>query len=538
MPSATASPGTTTPPAPAPSTRTSSTAPWGTFRVAVSSGSGSSWGGGGITPDASPKKIQIHHRAGPSRYGGSSYIDSMLLREKDTRDSSDAIQPPYAAADSTRDQTLYYVQNWRADVVALLNTDGRAMEHVRYTPYGKPRRFLTSPIDIAYDNGDFLPPEGTPNVALPNAGVGEGDYNAFFRAYFPESGSPQLAADVANDDGTPLPPFGPLSANNGVSEGDYNLFFNLYFDGWDNGSENAVSTAAIGNTIGYAGYEHDPILLTPPALSATPGEGYAAYYHVRHRVYDANLGRWTRRDPLGYVDGMGLYEYVRSRPVVDNDPSGLAITIPASVFGCLVGAAIPAISAAVDYFFTGTTDFCGAACDTAIGCIEGAMFASGFSIPAGCAVGALAAIARCACREALHKNFPSRCPPINYACCVVQAVAGCFAGGLRGFQKRGEIEVEDIPWFVTLMATLKIVNWSGCRGANTFLPRSPTNTAPPVPGTPPPAPPAPGVVPGSRPATPVPYSPIGTRPGGFAPPSIEESIKSNNPRLCTGIRCS
>ena len=43
---------------------------------------------------ASSKKCQIHHRAGASGYGGSSYIDSMLLREKDTRDSSDAINPP------------------------------------------------------------------------------------------------------------------------------------------------------------------------------------------------------------------------------------------------------------------------------------------------------------------------------------------------------------------------------------------------------------------------------------------------------------
>jgi len=66
---------------------------WGTFRAAVSSGSGSSWGGSGSIFDASPKEIQLHHRAGASGYGSSSYIDSMLLREKDTRDSSNAIQP-------------------------------------------------------------------------------------------------------------------------------------------------------------------------------------------------------------------------------------------------------------------------------------------------------------------------------------------------------------------------------------------------------------------------------------------------------------
>jgi len=55
--------------------------------------------------------------------------------------------PWYAAADSTRDQTLYYVQNWRADVVALLNESGRAVEHVRYTAYGSPRRLNMNPVD-------------------------------------------------------------------------------------------------------------------------------------------------------------------------------------------------------------------------------------------------------------------------------------------------------------------------------------------------------------------------------------------------------
>jgi len=59
------------------------------------------WGGSLPAIDAYPKELQIHHRAGKGGYGSSSYIDSMLLREKDTRDSSDAIQPPYAAADST-----------------------------------------------------------------------------------------------------------------------------------------------------------------------------------------------------------------------------------------------------------------------------------------------------------------------------------------------------------------------------------------------------------------------------------------------------
>jgi len=55
-------------------------------------------------------------------------------------------------------------------VVALLNESGRAVEHVRYTAYGSPRRLLTSPIDIAYDDGDLLPSLGSPNAALRNNG--------------------------------------------------------------------------------------------------------------------------------------------------------------------------------------------------------------------------------------------------------------------------------------------------------------------------------------------------------------------------------
>jgi hypothetical protein len=44
---------------------------------------------------------------------------------------------------------------------------------------------------------------------------------------------------------------------------------------------------------------------------------------VRHRVYQAHIGRWATRDPLGYVQGMSLYQYVLSQPILRTDPSGL-----------------------------------------------------------------------------------------------------------------------------------------------------------------------------------------------------------------------
>ncbi|MEI7836656.1 MAG: RHS repeat-associated core domain-containing protein [Planctomycetota bacterium] len=39
-------------------------------------------------------------------------------------------------------------------------------------------------------------------------------------------------------------------------------------------------------------------------------------------VYHPGLGRFLQRDVLGYVDGMSLYQYVGSSPVVRTDPTG------------------------------------------------------------------------------------------------------------------------------------------------------------------------------------------------------------------------
>ena len=43
---------------------------------------------------------------------------------------------------------------------------------------------------------------------------------------------------------------------------------------------------------------------------------------ARGRDYHPVQGRFTQRDPAGYVDGMSLYEYVQSAPTVGTDPSG------------------------------------------------------------------------------------------------------------------------------------------------------------------------------------------------------------------------
>ncbi len=45
-------------------------------------------------------------------------------------------------------------------------------------------------------------------------------------------------------------------------------------------------------------------------------------YFYRARYYDSVKGRFLQRDPLGYVNGMDLYEFVKDNPVNHADPSG------------------------------------------------------------------------------------------------------------------------------------------------------------------------------------------------------------------------
>ncbi len=45
-------------------------------------------------------------------------------------------------------------------------------------------------------------------------------------------------------------------------------------------------------------------------------------YHFRKRAYGPKLGRFLQRDPLGYGDGLNLYEFEKSTPILLSDPTG------------------------------------------------------------------------------------------------------------------------------------------------------------------------------------------------------------------------
>jgi RHS repeat-associated protein len=51
-------------------------------------------------------------------------------------------------------------------------------------------------------------------------------------------------------------------------------------------------------------------------------------YNFRYRDYQPDLGRWGQRDPVGYVKGTNIYQFLNARVLTYSDPQGLNDAIP------------------------------------------------------------------------------------------------------------------------------------------------------------------------------------------------------------------
>jgi len=210
--------------------------------------------------DANPKERFLHHQAGNSGYGSSSYIDSLVLRDRDANTAWTS------ASDGTLEERRYSCQSWRHDVVAMVTSGGALAERARYSAYG-----VAFGIPLGDVNGD---------------GVRNSTDDGFY--------SPTLPTGIRFD----------LNLDGVVSSTDAGIA-----SGAPSVTLGRGKLSNIGNRFGYASYESDFIS--------------DLLMHVRNRVYHAILGRWIRRDPLGYVDGASLYQYVSSRPITGLDAMGL-----------------------------------------------------------------------------------------------------------------------------------------------------------------------------------------------------------------------
>jgi len=182
--------------------------------------------------------------------------------------------------------------------VATTRANGEVIEKIQYTPYGSALTHLLTFTARADFNSD--------------GGVDGADIDAFTAAW-------------ANSE-----PSADVDQSGGVDGGDVELFYTL----WANSANQeyyetqpgACQTTSI--RFGYAGYVRDASVNDGGDVSTFGERNYtgamARIYHVRHRAYDPELGRWTRRDPIGYVDGMALYEYVEGQVMRGVDPFGLS----------------------------------------------------------------------------------------------------------------------------------------------------------------------------------------------------------------------
>lgn len=226
--------------------------------------------------DSSPKEEFVHQHAGMN--GSGSYIDLVAFRDKDANTAWTT------ASDATLEERLYYCQNWRADVVAIVQCTNPAtgaakqIEQVRYSAYGVP----------------FGLPAGDADS--------DGDCDA---------------ADVST-----------VTGWSGVT---YNVLGDIDLDG-DVDSNNVSAVSGLSGTTlgrevlsgvqsrkGFAGFEADA--------------GIVGGWNVRHRSFSGALGRWLERDPIEYSDSMSLFEFVQSRSVSALDYSGLS----SGGGGCAVG---------------------------------------------------------------------------------------------------------------------------------------------------------------------------------------------------------
>ncbi|MCB0718265.1 MAG: hypothetical protein KDD65_07450, partial [Bacteroidetes bacterium] len=215
--------------------------------------------------DSDPKEQFFYHTAGAGGYGGSSALDAVAFRDKDANTAWSS------ASDGTLEERFCYEYNWRGDVVAMVDDSRNQVEDVRYSAYGIPN---ASPNGDTDSDGDTDPTDVT-QIDTWIAG-----------ATYDVRGDLDLDGDVDAADKT------AASSRSGTTLG------------WQ-----VLSADDVSNRKAYPGFVND----------------FAAslQFHVRHRVYDAELGRWTRRDPLGYVDGPVKYQYCMSSPVKKSDTNGL-----------------------------------------------------------------------------------------------------------------------------------------------------------------------------------------------------------------------
>ena len=77
------------------------------------------------------------------------------------------------------------------------------------------------------------------------------------------------------------------------------------------------------DSFGNITYMLDPNFIQPYTYTSREYDPESGLYFYRARYYDAKIGRFISKDPIGLEGGINLYAYVGNNPLNSTDPSGL-----------------------------------------------------------------------------------------------------------------------------------------------------------------------------------------------------------------------
>jgi hypothetical protein len=173
---------------------------------------------------------------------GERYIDDIVSTRHD----------PDPSAEDGYETVQFHATDAQFSTVAMLSSAAAVLERVTYTAYGVARHHWLSDVD---GDGDA----DTTDVALVNAAIGKAIGDVGYRSEF----------DLNRDGSITLADRGLMSAASALPEG-------------------VLSSAAVGNRIGYCGYVFAP---------------ETQMYLVRFRWYLPPLGRWGCSRPESLTSG-------------------------------------------------------------------------------------------------------------------------------------------------------------------------------------------------------------------------------------------
>jgi RHS repeat-associated protein len=112
--------------------------------------------------------------------------------------------------------------------------------------------------------------------------------------------------------------------------------------------------------------------------------------HYRARGYLPHTGRFGQEDPLGFIDGINAYRYVRNSPCTFVDPSGLSC---ASGIGSLVFSTVGAVLSGVGFVISAGSEIATFGLSTPASVPGMAISAAGWSVSVGSMAFGIAEIA-------------------------------------------------------------------------------------------------------------------------------------------------